>query len=118
MAYEYRDLPEVRPPLMTVRLMPILVIQAMLHIQLYLPAGIWRDVFTSGTYGTSKNLQLRLVPIRPPLAQAFLHIGQIKCFETKISNVTWHESHILASSDDNRIATIPYTYTNSVIQPT
>jgi len=40
---------------------------------------------------------------------------QVKCFQTRISNVIWHESHILASSEDNRIAAIPYTYTNSVI---
>jgi len=116
-AYDYRDLPEVRPCFITAQLVPI-VIQATLHIQLCLPAGTWRGVFASGTYGTSNNPRLRLVPVRPPSAQVFLHIEQVKCFHTKISNVIWQDSHILASSVNNHIAAIPYTYTNSVIQPT
>ena len=41
-----------------------MAIQVISHIQLYLPVGIWRGVFTSGTYGTLNNLRLRLVPIR------------------------------------------------------
>ncbi|KAF9649641.1 WD40 repeat-like protein [Thelephora ganbajun] len=40
--------------------------------------------------------------------------AQVKCFQTEIKNVIWHESHILASSDENHVAAIPYTYSNSV----
>ena len=48
----------------------------------------------------------------------YLNTRQAKCFQTKIKTVTWHESHILASSNDNHIAAIPYTYTDLVMQPT
>jgi len=105
----------VGPPSVTLRLV-LTAIQAMLHIQLYLPAGTMRDVFTSGTYGTLSSPQPRLAPARPLLVWTS-HIRQVKCFQTKITNVIWHESHIVASSDYNHVAAIPYTYTNSVIQP-
>lgn len=46
----------------------------------------------------------------------FTYIEQTKCFQTKINNVIWHESHLLASSHDNNIAAIPYASTNSIIE--
>lgn len=58
------------------------------------------------------------VSLHSPTASAqllFLHLQQVKCFQTEIRNVIWHESHILASSDDNSMAAIPYNYTNSVV---
>jgi hypothetical protein len=44
------------------------------------------------------------------LAQGFFTCPQVKCFHTKINNVIWHESHLLASSPANNIAAIHYAY--------
>ena len=62
-----------------------------------------------------RNVKQPATQVSPHLSAinvGFLHVPQVKCFQTgKITSVIWHESHIVASSDANRVAAIPYTYT-------
>lgn len=118
-AYDYRDLPEVGPS-------QRLLVGAdnsnysgdIAHSTLFACGNLEGRVHICNLRNV-KQPAIQVSPHPPTIAAGFFtyRTDRVPPDQDQQRNLA-RISHILAASYDNRIATIPYTYTNSVIQST